>query len=131
MQPSDLEAWQKQLGTTREVSIPSESKRTHRSDHTVVARATEASSQHCPTRGALLALLRLGGEAASEQADLAALLRLVRTKAAPDRLVAANSAEQFSPVRRTDHPQRANLRAEQSQTSVDRCDSGTRKHPHC
>ena len=83
MQPSDLETLLKQVGKTREVSIPPEF-REHIEAIIPQLRALRRHRHSTARRGALLALLHLGGEAALEQADLAALLRLVRIKATRD-----------------------------------------------
>jgi len=83
MQPSDLETLLKQVGKTCEVSIPPEF-REHIEAIIPQLRALRRHRHSTARRGALLALLHLGGEAALEQADLAALLRLVRIKATRD-----------------------------------------------
>lgn len=80
MQPQIWSAWLEQLGKTREISIPPKF-REHVEAIIPQLRALSRHRHGTARRGALLALLHLGGEAALEQADLAVLLRLVRIKA--------------------------------------------------
>lgn len=79
----DLEAWLKRLGKSGQIFIPQEF---GERDEAIIAqlRAIRRHGHGAARRGALLALLHLGGEAVVDRADRSELLRLVQIKAARD-----------------------------------------------